>query len=68
MGYDDMGYYDVANGHTLPHDHRGHVTNNHSGVALDVPAQAQAAAPLAPVCTEPCFAYTYLTGPFAAGD
>ena len=57
MGYDDMGYYDVANGHPPLHDHRGHLINNHPGVALDVPAHAQwhAAAPPAPVRTEPTF-------------
>ena len=50
-----MGYYDVDNGHPPLHDHRGHAINNHAGVALDVPAQAQAAAPPAPVCTGPAF-------------
>ena len=58
MGYDDMGYYDVDNGHPPlhdGHDHRDHAINNHGGAALDVPAQAQAAAPPTPVCTEPAF-------------
>jgi hypothetical protein len=54
MGYDYMGYYDVVNGHPPLHDHRGHVINNHPGVALDVPAQLQVAPPV-PVCTEPTF-------------
>ena len=49
----DLRYvdYDMANDHPQLHEHRDHVINNHVGVALDVPARAQAAPP-PPVCTD----------------
>jgi hypothetical protein len=44
-----MGYYDMVNDHHLLHEHRDHAIDNYAGVALEVPAQAQAALPV-PVC------------------
>lgn len=51
--------YDMANDHPGPplHEHRDQAINNYAGVALDVPAQAQAAPP-APVSTDLTFPRT----------
>jgi len=57
--YVDMGHNDMANDHPPLHEHRGHAINNYAGVALDVPAQAQAIPP-APVCTDLNFPYTLI--------
>lgn len=59
LRYVDMGYINMANGHPPVHEHRGHAINNYAGVALDVPAQAQAAPP-APVCTDLNFPFTLI--------
>jgi hypothetical protein len=59
LRYPDMGYCNMGNDHPLLHEHRGHVINNYAGVALDIPAQAQAA-PLAPVCTDLTFLHTQI--------
>ena len=41
----------MTDDHPPVHEHRDHAINNYAGAALDVPAQAQAAPPLAaPVC------------------
>lgn len=48
--YADMGYYNMGNGHPPLYEHRDNAINNYE-VALDAPAQAQAAQP-APVCTD----------------
>jgi hypothetical protein len=71
LWYGGMGHYgDIANNHLqVPlHEHHDHAVNDYAGLALDVPAQAQAA-PLAPVCpSPPCSAYTYLTRHFPEED
>ncbi|KAF8488313.1 hypothetical protein F5888DRAFT_1893412 [Russula emetica] len=43
-----MANYYGANEHPPLHEHRPHVINNHAGVALDFPPEAQAAAPAPP--------------------
>jgi hypothetical protein len=55
LRYADMGYYNMVNDHHPPL-HERHAINNYAGVALNVPAQAQAqAAPPAPVCPTSLF-------------
>ena len=58
LRYVDMGHYGMANDHPPLHGHRDHAINYH-GVALDVPAQAQAAPPVT-VCTDLNFPHTYI--------
>jgi hypothetical protein len=60
LWYPDMGYYNMGNDHPPLHEHRGHAINNYdAGVALDIPAQAQAA-PLPPVCIDLTFPHTHI--------
>ena len=59
LQYVDMGYYNMANDHPPPHEHRDHAINNYAGVALDAPAQAQAA-PSTPVCIYLTFKHTHV--------
>ncbi|KAF8466562.1 hypothetical protein DFH94DRAFT_780577 [Russula ochroleuca] len=50
LRYADMGYYNMVNDHHPPLHERHAINNNYAGVALNVPAQAQAqAAPPAPI-------------------
>ena len=59
--YIDMGYYNVANDRPPPLEHRDHTINDYAGVALDVPAQAQAAtAPPVPVSTDLAILHTHI--------
>jgi hypothetical protein len=59
LWYADMGFYNMVNVRPLLHEHHDHAINNYAGIALDVPAQAQAAPP-APVCTDPTFPHTHI--------
>jgi hypothetical protein len=64
MQYDDMGCYNIANGHPPVHEYHDQAIDNYAPVALNIPVQAQAAPPT-PVCTDPLFsAYMYLIQPF----
>jgi hypothetical protein len=56
LQYVDMGYYDMPND-PPPLQHRDHGINNYAGVVPDVPAQTQAAPPVA-VCTYITFPHT----------
>ena len=54
LRYVDMVYNDMAGDHPPLHGHRDHAINNYARVALNTPAQAQAAPP-APVSTDLTF-------------
>jgi hypothetical protein len=56
-GYGGMGHYDMANNHLPLHEHHNHAINDYAGLALNDPAQAQAA-PLVPVCPGPIIPHT----------
>ena len=54
-----MANYDIANEHPPLFEHHDLAIDNYAGVALDVPAQAQAAPP-DPVCTDLTFSHTHV--------
>ena len=58
LRYVDVSHYGMANDHPPLHGHRDHAINYHE-VALDFPAQAQAAPPVT-VCTDLNFPHTYI--------
>ena len=59
LRFADMSYHNMSNDQPPLHEHRDNAINNYAGVALNLPAQVQAAPPV-PVCADFTFPHMYI--------